>query len=197
MLDKTTTATRSRSSIPIPTERETRLASLEEIVNAAASYDKNRRAIERADACPDFLDDMLLSERDDSDEKESQLARNAVALMTLHSAKGLEFPRVYLVGMEEGILPHKRSLAMENDAAIDEERRLCYVGVTRAQRTTDALVRAHPPQMGQAAAHHSQPVSLRNDRPGGKLPAATAEANAAKQKKPTSSRRSTRKAARR
>jgi len=115
-----------------PTERETRLASLEEIINAAASYDNNRRAKSRK-SLSDFLDDMLLNERDDSDEKDSQLKRNAVALMTLHSAKGLEFPRVYLVGMEEGILPHKRSLAMENDSAIDEERRLCYVGVTRAR----------------------------------------------------------------
>ena len=77
---------------------------------------------------------MLLNERDDSDEKESQLARNSVALMTLHSAKGLEFPHVYLVGMEEGILPHKRSIVAEDDSAIDEERRLCYVGVTRAKR---------------------------------------------------------------
>jgi DNA helicase-2/ATP-dependent DNA helicase PcrA len=117
---------------PDPTERESRLASLEEIVNAAASYDKNSRA-SSPPQLSDFLDDMLLSERDDGEEKDSQLARNAVALMTLHSAKGLEFPRVYLVGMEEGILPHKRSLAMENDAAIDEERRLCYVGVTRAR----------------------------------------------------------------
>jgi DNA helicase-2/ATP-dependent DNA helicase PcrA len=117
---------------PEPAERESRLASLEEIVNAAASYEKNHRASTRADLSG-FLDDMLLSERDDSDEKDSQLARNAVALMTLHSAKGLEFPRVYLVGMEEGILPHKRSLALDEDAAIDEERRLCYVGVTRAR----------------------------------------------------------------
>jgi DNA helicase-2/ATP-dependent DNA helicase PcrA len=117
---------------PDPTERDTRLASLEEIVNAAASYDNNRRA-KSPPGLSEFLDDMLLNERDDSQEKDSQLARNAVALMTLHSAKGLEFPHVYLVGMEEGILPHKRSLAMENDSAIDEERRLCYVGVTRAR----------------------------------------------------------------
>ena len=97
------------SCIPIRRERETRLASLEEIINAAASYDKNR-AIANRSGLSGFLDDMMLNERDDSDEKDSQLARNAVALMTLHSAKGLEFPHVYLVGMEEGILPHKRSV---------------------------------------------------------------------------------------
>jgi DNA helicase-2/ATP-dependent DNA helicase PcrA len=132
VIDKTNYRDALVKLYPDPTERESRLASLEEIVNAAASYRKNRRASSPPDLSG-FLDDMLLSERDDSDEKDSQLARNAVALMTLHSAKGLEFPRVYLVGMEEGILPHKRSLAMENDAAIDEERRLCYVGVTRAR----------------------------------------------------------------
>ncbi|HEY3394604.1 MAG TPA: UvrD-helicase domain-containing protein [Lacipirellulaceae bacterium] len=131
VLDKTKYRDALVRLYPDPTEREARLASLEEIVNAAAGYDKDHRT--SSAALSGFLDDMLLSERDDSDEKDSQLARNAVALMTLHSAKGLEFPRVYLVGMEEGILPHKRSLAMENDAAIDEERRLCYVGVTRAR----------------------------------------------------------------
>jgi DNA helicase-2/ATP-dependent DNA helicase PcrA len=117
---------------PEPNERESRLASLEEIVNAAGSYEANRRRSSPA-SLAGFLDDVLLGERDDSEEKESQLERNAVALMTLHSAKGLEFPRIYLVGMEEGILPHKRSLELEG-AAIDEERRLCYVGVTRARQ---------------------------------------------------------------
>ena len=117
---------------PDPSERESRLASLEEIVNAAGEL-RQEPARAKAATLSGFLDDMLLSERDDSDEKESQLARNAVALMTLHSAKGLEFPHVYLVGMEEGILPHKRSVEAENESAIDEERRLCYVGVTRAR----------------------------------------------------------------
>jgi DNA helicase-2/ATP-dependent DNA helicase PcrA len=132
VLDKTHYRDALVKQYPDPSERETRLASLEEIINAAANYDKNRRS-SSPHSLSGFLDDMLLNERDDNDEKESQLARNAVALMTLHSAKGLEFPSVYLVGLEEGILPHKRSVGAENDAAIDEERRLCYVGVTRAR----------------------------------------------------------------
>jgi len=113
---------------PDPNDREARNASLEEVINAAANYQGNSKE-------PDlrgFLDEIALGGQDTPDEKEKQLQNNAIALMTLHSAKGLEFPYVYMVGMEEGILPHKRSVAAEGDA-IDEERRLCYVGVTRAQ----------------------------------------------------------------
>lgn len=111
-----------------PLDRESRLAALEEIVNVAASFDAKRGGDGKLG---EFLDALTVGERDESEDKENQLQRNAVALMTLHSAKGLEFPHVYLVGMEEGILPHKRSTEGADD--VDEERRLCYVGVTRAQ----------------------------------------------------------------
>ena len=111
-----------------PVERDARWRDVEELVNALAAYqDQHPGASLRG-----FLDDVMLSGQDFDDEKEKQLQRNAVALITLHSAKGLEFPHVYLVGMEEGLLPHRHSLEVEG-TAIDEERRLCYVGVTRAQ----------------------------------------------------------------
>ncbi|MFT5303353.1 MAG: DNA helicase-2/ATP-dependent DNA helicase PcrA [Mariniblastus sp.] len=110
-----------------PEERESRWNVVEQIVNALGEYEQSANKPRLSD----FLDKLLLGEQDANDEKEKQLKKNAIALMTMHSAKGLEFPEVYIVGMEEGILPHHRSL--EDDASVDEERRLCYVGVTRAE----------------------------------------------------------------
>jgi DNA helicase II / ATP-dependent DNA helicase PcrA len=119
---------------PDPMERETRVASIEELINAASAYGSGKKKGGGEPAqLRGFLDDVALGGSDDRDDKENQLQRNAIALMTLHSAKGLEFPYVYMVGMEEGILPHKRTLELPDDSQIDEERRLCYVGVTRAQ----------------------------------------------------------------
>jgi DNA helicase-2/ATP-dependent DNA helicase PcrA len=114
-----------------PNDQAARWNSVEEVINALAGY------IERCERGKEptlngFIEDIALVGRENESDKESSLKRNAVVLMTLHSAKGLEFPHVYLVGMEEGLLPHHRAVAAEGDA-IDEERRLCYVGVTRAR----------------------------------------------------------------
>lgn len=106
-------------------ECESRLAAVEQLISAAGSYQRETRS----ESLQGFLDTTLLDQRDQSEDEE----RNAVFLMTLHAAKGLEFPHVYLSGMEEGLLPHHRAVADETGNAIDEERRLCYVGVTRAQ----------------------------------------------------------------
>jgi len=127
VLQKTEYRRELERAYPDPNDRDARNASLEEIVNAAANYEEHTAE----PTLLGFLDEVALGNRD-TDDKENQLRNNAIALMTYHSAKGLEFPYVYMAGMEEGILPHRRSLEAEGDS-IDEERRLCYVGVTRAQ----------------------------------------------------------------
>jgi DNA helicase-2/ATP-dependent DNA helicase PcrA len=114
-----------------PDEEQSRWQAVEEVINTLAAFERRSEQPNLRD----FLDEITLSGREEDRDKESRLSRNAIVLLTLHSAKGLEFPQVYLVGMEEGLLPHHRSIkdAVENGSAIDEERRLCYVGVTRAQ----------------------------------------------------------------
>src|SRR5512133_2486190 len=115
-----------------PRDIEARNAAIEEIVNAAAAYTQQTET----PTLIGFLDDCTLVGRDDqSQSDDSEQRKNAVTLMTLHSAKGLEFPHVFLVGMEEGLLPHQRSVLEGGGAGIEEERRLCYVGITRARET--------------------------------------------------------------
>ncbi len=118
---------------PEEADHQSRWASVQEVINSLGGYEKRAKK----PSLRKFLDEIALGERDEQGDKESKLNRNAIALMTLHAAKGLEFPHVYLVGMEEGLLPHQRSVDAEKKQgdmkAIDEERRLCYVGVTRAR----------------------------------------------------------------
>ena len=109
-------------------EATARIGSLEEVINAIAEYEHESNKPDLGD----FLSKVTLEGREFGSPKEKELQRNAVSLMTYHSAKGLEFPFVYMVGMEEGVLPHRRSL-IDGADGVDEERRLCYVGVTRAQ----------------------------------------------------------------
>ncbi len=78
-----------------------------------------------------FLENVALVEQEYMPDKQIGEQKNAVTLMTLHSAKGLEFPVVFMIGMEEGLFPHSRALMDKNE--LEEERRLCYVGMTRAK----------------------------------------------------------------
>jgi DNA helicase-2/ATP-dependent DNA helicase PcrA len=103
-------------------EAEARLENLQELVNAAVDYDEQEQ-----EGLRDFIDHAaLVSDAD-------QYKRDApVTLMTMHAAKGLEFPLVFIVGLEDGLFPHSRSAT--DPAELEEERRLCYVAITRAER---------------------------------------------------------------
>lgn len=102
-------------------ESESRLANIEELLNAAIE------ASGRGEGPTEFLDHAaLVAQSDDLDETAQ------VSLLTIHNAKGLEFPIVFLAGMEEGLFPHIRSI--QTPGMIEEERRLCYVGMTRAEQ---------------------------------------------------------------
>lgn len=104
-------------------EDEARWQNIEELINVSADYDK----LTPPDGLKEFLEKTaLLSEADEVNEK-----KEVVHLMTLHTAKGLEFPIIFIIGCEEGILPHGRSLL--NPLDIEEERRLFYVGITRSK----------------------------------------------------------------
>lgn len=103
-------------------ESAARLENLEELVNAAVDYDRQEE-----NGLRDFIDHAALTADTDKYDQNSQ-----VTLMTVHSAKGLEFPVVFLVGLEDGIFPHSRSI--NDPKELEEERRLAYVAITRAEK---------------------------------------------------------------
>lgn len=104
-----------------------RIENLAELLNVVADFKVDQIDIEDLDPLSAFLAHVTL-ESGETQEKSD----NCVQMMTLHAAKGLEFDRVYLVGMEEGLFPHQRSV--DDPHKLEEERRLCYVGITRARK---------------------------------------------------------------
>lgn len=107
-------------------EAEIRLENLEEFKSITKSYEEEYGVI----SLSDFLNEVSLV----SDISEHQESTNKVNLMTIHSVKGLEFDNVFVIGMEEGIFPHYNSINEGSTQAIEEERRLCYVAITRAKK---------------------------------------------------------------
>ena len=105
-------------------EGKERLENIQEFLGAVAEYEKGAET----PTLEDYLENVALV----SDLDNAQFGANAVTLMTIHSAKGLEFPIVFLAGMEEGVFPSGRSI--QDPAKLEEERRLCYVAITRAQK---------------------------------------------------------------
>ncbi len=125
MLDAVDYETELTRCYPDTEARQARSAAILEFLNMAENHTRRNGS----GTLGTFLEEIALSAEDRrNDDKER--SRDAVTLMTLHAAKGLEYPHVYLVGMEGGLLPHTRSA----EEGIEEERRLAYVGVTRAQK---------------------------------------------------------------
>jgi DNA helicase-2/ATP-dependent DNA helicase PcrA len=118
---------------------EDRFANVQELRAVASQYQPGMVGLEEGQsALAQFLEEVALVSDADSIEEGS----GAVTLMTLHTAKGLEYPVVFMVGMEDGILPHQRSIDSGDREDMDEERRLAYVGITRARKRL-YLVHAH------------------------------------------------------
>ncbi len=133
-------------------DAESRLENLAELANAAAE------AHERGESLADFLDHAALVAEADAYDRSAP-----VTLMTMHNAKGLEFPVVFLSGMELGLFPHSRS--MNSEAALEEERRLCYVGMTRARKRLILTWAKYRRRFGGGEQERSTPSWFLNEVP--------------------------------
>jgi DNA helicase-2/ATP-dependent DNA helicase PcrA len=174
LVDEIIKDTRYREYILDKEDGEERWENIMELRSVAGEYDE----FSRDEALATFLEKVsLVSDIDELDEE-----ADAVTLITLHQAKGLEFPIVFIVGMEEGILPHRRSF--DDPEEMEEERRLCYVGITRAKRRLYLLrsyrrslfggSTANPPSrfLQDISPRRTSPRKLWEDTP---IPVATAD----------------------
>ena len=110
-------------------EAQARIENIDELLSKIAAYEESCEDRDEPVTLSGFLEEVaLLADIDSLDE-----SNDYVVLMTLHSAKGLEFPRVYLAGMEDGIFPSYMTITADDPEEVEEERRLCYVGITRAE----------------------------------------------------------------
>ena len=108
-------------------EAEARIENIDELMNKIAAYEESCE--DEMPTLSGFLEEVALVADIDSLDEDSDY----VVLMTLHSAKGLEFPEVYLAGMEDGLFPSYMTITSDDPTEVEEERRLCYVGITRAR----------------------------------------------------------------
>ena len=136
-------------------EARARIENIDELINKAASYEEDAQA----PSLEGFLSEVALVA--DIDSMDDDAGR--VILMTLHSAKGLEFPQVYLTGMEDGLFPSYMSVDSEDPDALEEERRLCYVGITRAMQ--DLTLTHAKKRMTHGETHYNRPSRFLNELP--------------------------------
>lgn len=111
-------------------EAETRIENIDELLSKVAAYEEDCEDRNEPASLSGFLEEVALVADIDSLDEDTDY----VVLMTLHSAKGLEFPNVYLAGMEDGLFPSYMTITADDPEEVEEERRLCYVGITRAEK---------------------------------------------------------------
>ena len=132
-----------------------RMANVDELLNKAALYDEKTEN----PTLDGFLEEVALVADIDSLEEDS----DHVVMMTLHSAKGLEFPVVFMVGMEDGVFPSYISISSEDESELEEERRLCYVGITRAR--TNLFLTSAKQRMVRGEIHYNRVSRFVEDIP--------------------------------
>ncbi|MDX1982329.1 MAG: UvrD-helicase domain-containing protein [Bryobacteraceae bacterium] len=136
------------------TDGDSRVANVQELLKAA------QEAAERGEGIAEFLDHAALISDADSVDEAAQ-----ISMLTIHNAKGLEFPVVFLAGMEEGLFPHSRAIQSGGAGAIEEERRLCYVGMTRAEKHLYLTLARARRRFGGGSPEPSIPSRFLNELP--------------------------------